>query len=348
MWQKILAAMRSFIALNPYLVLGLALFVLSVGILAIPATRHLWFKGWGLATKTPVASGLNEELASRTCLSCHADKEKKMSQKTGHRPFLEKRCIACHTPHDPKTNVSKLQAKDQIDLCTKCHDVSKKMTAANTHPPFKKGWCTACHDPHASDNPSILRLSQSDMCIACHNMYARFGAMKVQHKPFARQACLGCHDPHGSPNPVHTRYPLPDLCFNCHPTAARDMEMAVLHPPFSQAWCTNCHNPHASNWPRMIKAPDDSRQPFVDVCISCHGSGPMGRVGKVDLHVSHPVGISVRDGHNVIDPYTGEQLTCISCHHPHGSNAPRMWRRDRDSLCLGCHRKLTGRFNMPW
>ncbi len=354
MWQKIAAAVISFLRINSFLFAGLALLAVAVGVLAVPATRQIWFKGWSLATRTPVASGLADAVESRTCLNCHTDKEKKLSQKVPHQPFLEKRCTACHTPHDPKTNATRLKAKDLDTLCSQCHaadrqkKIADQMKMGNTHPPFKKAWCTACHDPHASDNPVMLRLPETDVCITCHNMYARFGTKQVQHAPFARQACLGCHDPHASPNPNHTRWPLPYLCFNCHPTAARDMEMAVLHPPFSQAWCTNCHNPHATNWPRMIKSADDSKQPFVDVCLSCHGGGPMGRVGKIDLHASHPVGISARDGREIIDPISGRQLSCISCHNPHGSNAPRMLRRDNDYLCLGCHRKLPGRLNMPW
>ncbi len=365
---RILAAAVRLIANNKLLFAGLGFFLGSVLVVSLPVTRDLWFQIWSQITRTPVAvpQALPDLQAvdGSACLTCHTDSQKKLAMATVHKPFADLQCATCHTGHDPQTFQTRLvnvdpATGDQSRLCGSCHDVQQYLGMSNIHVPFKNAWCTACHDPHASDvesatnamgvtsTNSLLKVHPSQICLNCHNMNLRYGLKKVQHPPFQMKACLGCHVPHASNNPKNTRLPLPYLCMNCHAIVARDMSLAVLHPPFSQAWCTMCHNPHATDYPRMAKAPEGSPQPFVDLCLQCH-QAQMARLPAINLHVSHPMGKSQRTGQDVVAPLTGNQLACISCHHPHGSNNPRMWRRDKDFLCLGCHRQLKGRFNMPW
>lgn len=351
---------------NRSLLTGLAFLLASVTVVLVPATRNMWFDIWGRITGTPVAIPQAlpdlQALDGSACLTCHADSQQKLGMKVVHKPFADLQCATCHTGHDPKTFATKLvnvTNGDQSQLCGSCHDTKQYLAMSNIHVPFKNAWCTACHDPHASNvdsatnaygvisTNSLLKVDPSQICLNCHNMNLRYGLLKTQHPPFKAKACLGCHVPHASNNPKNTRLPLPLLCMNCHPTVARDMSLAVLHPPFAQAWCTMCHNPHATNFPRMAKAQDTSQQPFVDLCLQCH-QAQMQRLPAIDLHISHPMGKYWKTGKDVIDPLTGNQVACISCHHPHGANNPRMWRRDKDFLCLGCHRQLKGRFNMPW
>lgn len=325
------------------LLAGLLLLLAVTSTIFLPGTRDLWRNMWRHLRPPGPAVVKPPDTVGGTCFRCHESMLDKLNKRAVHRPFAEGRCDVCHTRHDAKTFVTRLTAGVGEMCGSKCHsrDLEKYAKMSAQHVPYKKEWCTACHDPHGSDYESVLRMNPSRICLTCHNMNLRYGAKPVQHPPFKQRACLACHVPHASDNPKNTRLPLPYLCMNCHPIIARDMAASVLHPPFSQAWCVACHNPHAENHPRMVKAPKDSTQPFVDLCFTCHGSA-QARLRAIDLHISHPV------GGKKVDPITGKQLTCVSCHHPHGTNNPRMWKRDRDYLCLGCHRRLTGRFNMPW
>jgi predicted CXXCH cytochrome family protein len=305
---------------------------------------------WGLVTSAGVAAPGAEVAEAKSCAACHQNTFARVaSQKYPHRPFAEGKCSACHANHLVEKNLQKPYLKAPLgEVCRSCHDTSAQMKLQNKHVPFREGWCAGpCHDPHGSNQKFKLKEDPSEMCLSCHNMNVRYWSKKVQHPPFAQKACLGCHVPHASDYAKNTRLPLPYLCMTCHPIVAQQMAMPVLHPPFSQAWCTMCHNPHATDFPRMAKAPEGSTQPFVDLCLQCHGT-PQARLGAIKLHVTHPVGRDPKTGREYINPLTGEQMACVSCHHPHGSPNPRMWLRDRDFLCLSCHRVLGGRVNMPW
>ncbi len=366
------------LAANRTLVSGAAALLTAVLVVAVPTLRQEWLQlinGLMPVGQTQlVLPGTPPEAPGTACLSCHVDMERKLASKAVHRPFGELRCAYCHTDHavNPDgsrgpTTLKLVRNGDQKPLCGSCHVTADQLAMSNNHVPFKNGWCSACHDPHGSDveaatnyagllngeigvisTNSMLKVDPSQLCLNCHNMNLRYGFKRVQHRPFQYRACLACHVPHASNNAKNTRLPLPYLCMNCHPIIARDMSLSVLHPPFSQAWCTVCHSPHATNFPRMLKADDTSEQPVVDLCRGCHAGAITPRVRPIDLHISHPMGKYWKDGRIITDPLTGQQLSCISCHHPHSSNHPRMWRRDKDYLCLGCHRRLPGPKNMPW
>ncbi len=354
-WQGLVAKAASYISDNRLLSAGIALLIVVLISITVPPVRDFWYQTWGDIFGQPAPGGIvSAAQDNASCVNCHqARVDQLMARANQHLPFREQKCLDCHVAHpasadntisvDPNNRMLLRMSVDKV--CSSCHDtneqITKQLQMSSVHIPFKNGWCTGCHDPHASDQLMDLKLEPAELCLSCHNMNLRYGQAKVKHPPYQQNACLGCHVPHASNNTKNTRLAMPYLCMNCHPTVAQAMNMAVLHPPFSQAMCTMCHNPHGSDYPRMAKAPVGSTQPFADLCLQCH-SMPQARVGAIDLHKSHRVYGPIPD------PLTGQPVSCISCHQPHGSNNPRMWLRDKDFLCLGCHRLLPGRFTMPW
>jgi predicted CXXCH cytochrome family protein len=97
--------------------------------------------------------------------------------------------------------------------------------------------------------------------------------------------------------------------------------------------CQDCHDPHGSqNESHLVK-------PVNELCLSCHA-----HIRKQ----KHVVRTSSGEGHPLSgksDPSkkaSGRQMSCVSCHAPHGgavryffvSNAD-----DRMNLCQMCHNK---------
>jgi len=72
----------------------------------------------------------------------------------------------------------------------------------------------------------------------------------------------------------------------------------------------------------------------IDLCYECHPPDALG--------VSHPVGVSPKDGRARIPKdlptLAGDIITCITCHHGHGGNL-RYFARKRVSreICNSCH-----------
>lgn len=63
----------------------------------------------------------------------------------------------------------------------------------------------------------------------------------------------------------------------------------------------------------------------IDLCYSCHTRSELG--------ISHPV------GENVIDPNTGQMMTCTStCHRSHTAPYRYLLSLPGDgALCVSCH-----------
>ena len=72
----------------------------------------------------------------------------------------------------------------------------------------------------------------------------------------------------------------------------------------------------------------------IDLCYECHPPDALG--------VSHPVGVSPKDGKTRVPKdlptLAGGIITCITCHHGHGGNL-RYFARKRVSreICNSCH-----------
>ncbi|MBI5467299.1 MAG: cytochrome c3 family protein [Candidatus Kerfeldbacteria bacterium] len=115
------------------------------------------------------------------CFSCHGEVEEQLRQKVIHRPFLEGRCTACHDPHS--TANKWVLIRNSQELCLTCHRTGTSLSGHN-HPynvrprfrlrvPLKLSnngqlECISCHNPHAGDASHLLRVSQNQLCLSCH------------------------------------------------------------------------------------------------------------------------------------------------------------------------------------
>lgn len=153
--------------------------------------------------------------------------------------------------------------------------------------------------------------------------------------PPAAEACEGCHEAISAAHPDSTRADFQlaasagDLCAQCHQEFPGTK---TRHAPVAAGECLSCHDPHASAEPRLL------RLPLNDQCFECHERGGfrVHAVVGVDLGGSHPLSGGA-------DPARkGERFTCVSCHEPHASDTPFLWRfgaQETFDLCGKCHAK---------
>jgi predicted CXXCH cytochrome family protein len=153
------------------------------------------------------------------------------------------------------------------------------------------------------------------------------------HPPVEAGMCTGCHEPHqGDLEKLLLAGP-PELCYNCH---GKEMfEKENRHPPAAEGQCLICHNPHASQNPAMAILPVN------EVCLGCHPGVLKG---------PHAAGTFSLRGHPLegrADPKSryGE-LSCASCHDPHSSAFPTLFRYPAQTafeLCVNCHPNAYGK-----
>ena len=199
---------------------------------------------------------------------------------------------------------------------------------ASTHPAGidEHSNCLECHADHATGD--YVHPALKGGCISCHRIENRDGASYVAVQP--KQS---------------------DVCRACHPSAP------VEHPhfPYALGMCTRGHDPHSSRFAGLLRAKVN------DVCLDCHLSGRAKAVSRYlptieltsDYRFGHPYA-----GHPVsgsADPISGGEMSCISCHLPHGGNklhplqmgaeipehALNQNTETRD-MCEKCHMKLWG------
>ena len=274
------------------------------------------------------------EKGKKLCLTCHDANGKPgpsrasssfrvdLSRKVVHKPVGNGDCQDCHTQPHSSENPS-LLGKTVSDTCFRCHTKFEELYKFQ-HAAAKLGECAVCHDPHSSDNKSLLVAARiNDVCFKCHADDATRRAWV--HKPIAEKGCTTCHDAHGG----DYRFNLADaegnaLCLKCH--AGVGEKVKVKHKALDRYGCTACHSPHASdNAKGLVKAVNA-------LCVSCHQDQRDGaHIGSFSGR--HPVS-------GVPDPRRkGQDLSCTSCHVPHGSDNPKLFLASAtpQNLCQSCH-----------
>lgn len=220
----------------------------------------------------------------------------------------------------------------------------------NPPPGFQKDYfhmkhrdeCGACHvlKPSGSDKKPVSisafpaeklknsKISSSgSTCYSCHK---RLTSYPFIHGPSAVWSCLSCHDPEAA-TVYAVRKPDTKVCFGCHIEQKEEWERRrYFHGPYTTGSCTICHSPHAS------ENPSNLLRPIWDLCITCHTDKGSGRhiVAAVGGSYFHPT-------RGKQDPLKKDrELSCVSCHDPHASDSPRLWRLNVGSgfeLCRKCH-----------
>ena len=240
----------------------------------------------------------------------------------------------------------------EID-CLKCHAKMKKEKVV--HAAIDMG-CPSCHAgidaskvPHKKTSAFDRGLSaaQPDLCYGCHDK-ALF-SKKTVHAAVG-MGCTGCHNPHSSKNAKLLVAEAPDLCLTCHDKAAFNRKN--VHAPVAGGMCLGCHSPHSTDdIALLLKKP-------AATCLECHPDVSKKPHAVAGLSSNrHPLGIPkperkrskqtpeqapLKQPDEVKDPARpGKTFYCGSCHDPHSSDSPWLFRYKAKSsmeLCVNCHK----------
>ncbi len=263
------------------------------------------------------------------CLMCHPDK----AEAANVHPAVFMGCESCHAlvdatnmPHDFGGSPRGLAAEPP-DLCFFCHDSGMFSGKETVHMPVVAGMCTTCHNPHGSNEAKLLRATKPEVCYECHDKTKFYGP--TIHVPVGLGTCEACHEPHQSDNPkLFVGDGTQVVCFNCHDSSA--FEGTSVHPPVAAGLCTECHLPHAGQNAFLLLRRGNL------LCRKCHAD--------IEKQPHAIMGFS-QAGHPLRgrkDPIrAGKVFGCLSCHNPHASDSPRLFRYKADSmfdLCTYCHK----------
>ena len=261
------------------------------------------------------------------CKMCHSEK----AEAKNLHPAVHMGCTSCHKnvnasnmPHDFGGTDKGLSAEVPA-LCFKCHD-SKMFSGKNTvHMPVMGGMCTTCHDPHGSAEVKLLKAPKPEVCYECHDKTGFYGP--TLHEPVGVGACELCHEPHQSNNPKLLKADVQGICFNCHDS--KKFEGKTVHAPVAAGMCADCHLPHASQNAALLQRKGNL------LCRKCHA--------EIEKRPHAVMGFSAA-GHPLRgrkDPKrSGKIFGCLSCHLPHASESPRLFRYKADTMfdiCSYCH-----------
>lgn len=185
-----------------------------------------------------------------------------------------------------------------------------------------------CRECHALNSTTVITDEDeyNKFCRGCHqNLLTR----KYLHDAEVTGNCYTCHPPEDGP----VRFPLPDpVVSNCYACHENNTQGKKVHGPTSTGRCTICHDPHAADNPSLLK------KPTWNLCVTCHAEKTDG------VHVV--AGFVFGDSHPTKgweDPtQPGKDFSCASCHNPHSTDTPNLWKYDaqrRGQLCVVCHPK---------
>jgi DmsE family decaheme c-type cytochrome len=297
------------------------------------------------ATAADFAAAGNEPAKARMaedakCTTCHNEAWRKpvlSIYQTPHGNRADARapvCTSCHgrseghqkDPGGTEPDVvfagdDKAAADTQNGVCLTCHksDANRTLWMGSTHQDRGVA-CTNCHQVHTPNDKVRDKLTQPEVCFACHKEQ-RTQVNKPSHHPIpeGKMACSDCHNPHGSAGPkLMKRDSVNDTCYTCH--MEKRGPFVHNHEPVSED-CTNCHNPHGTTAENLLKA----RPPFL--CHQCHTpNGP--NVGQI---VGQGQERSFGGGAAQLSATTGGKSGinyfmargCVNCHtQVHGTNNP--------------------------
>ncbi|MEI6214247.1 MAG: cytochrome c3 family protein [Desulfuromonadales bacterium] len=198
------------------------------------------------------------------------------------------------------------------------------------HTAAREALCQSCHNMNPSPVQMNSSIEKNNPCFGCHK---KMLVQKYVHGPVGTYSCGYCHASKGNP-----KHAVPKtgagLCYECHADMSTQLKkQAFVHGPVEAGMCDACHDPHGSSYESQLRAP------INEVCLSCHG------------HIRnqvHIIRISSGGGHPLkggIDPAkkgSGREMSCISCHSPHGGAVRYFFvnkAEDRMQLCQMCHNK---------
>lgn len=171
---------------------------------------------------------------------------------------------------------------------------------------------------------SLTAAASSAICLKCHEntqgrSEERFNFRRSEHYRHG-VACIDCHSSH---SPKRTEFLLkesqPEGCYKCHQDQKASFARPFHHKvPEGGMNCSDCHNQHGGFQNKQLR----SYAGGENACLKCHTdkAGPFA-------YEHAPVKVE----------------GCQACHTPHGSNNPRLLKRNEVRfLCLECHSNTPG------
>jgi predicted CXXCH cytochrome family protein len=209
-------------------------------------------------------------------------------------------------------------------------ETPKEFAGTLLHRPEIESLCTPCHNMRPTAKQLVDVADKDNPCYSCHK---RMGNQKNVHTPVGMYSCVQCHPLQGSPKYAPVKRDAA-LCYSCHEDKKQEFrEFKFLHGPVAGDMCELCHDPHSSDYPGQIL------QPVNKLCLSCHEQVARGiHVIALGDGSSHPIA----DKLDPSDRGKGRELSCISCHNPHGGKARYYYITGNDNkmeLCQACHKK---------
>lgn len=170
-----------------------------------------------------------------------------LNKKYTHFPVAQGRCKDCHSPHlvsfgkriddeddwddldldeeeqaIPQGSKQGLLKKGGSALCYECHtkegahfEETGHSRVENLATNGEQTPCLGCHLPHASDYSSLTKLSEDQLCVACHSGYTPHHFLSFGSVKQGKLKCVECHEPHGMPG--NRRLLVQEnICSMCH------------------------------------------------------------------------------------------------------------------------------------
>jgi len=261
---------------------------LNPGVLAIGKTKH----------------GVKADKRTPTCTDCHGDSEKHRTHKGSDKPPKVDRSFRKST---------ETTAEVRNGACMTCHKGGNRMQWEGSQHASGDVACNSCHQVHNKKDKVRDKLTQGEVCFACHKEQRAETLRSSTHPVRAGGiACSNCHNVHGSNGPkLLVKNTTNETCWTCH--AEKRGPFLWEHPSASDD-CMNCHSPHGSNQPTLLKV----RQPYL--CSSCHIAGGHSTTG---IRSGNDLGAGVVPGGAATAASQMVGKSCTNCHtEVHGSNHP--------------------------
>jgi len=264
-----------------------------------------------------------------SCQSCHGASDDHVKNPGGKSPRLPPDVVFGMKHGSP--------ADTQNEACLTCHVSGLRTHWVGSEHQTRDVVCASCHTNHAPRDPVLFKVTQPDVCYACHQTQ-RAQTFRISTHPIdvGKVSCSDCHNPHGSTGPrLLVKNTVNETCWTCH---AEKRGPFLWEHPSAMDDCMNCHTPHGSTNPPLLRA----RTPWL--CQECHGDGAPhpGNVysasslpGGAVANVNRTGGVSGSNQLGVVNPVTGALVTqnnppaqlafraCLNCHqNVHGSNHP--------------------------
>jgi DmsE family decaheme c-type cytochrome len=260
--------------------------------------------------------GVRADARTPTCQGCHGESAKHLAGGKGmgnaSRPSPD-------VVFKSKTTVNVASAADtQSNACISCHKGGKRLHWDASQHQSRDIPCASCHAVHVKSDPVLAKVTQPEVCFACHKT-ERAQTHRISTHPLdaGKMACSDCHNPHGTTGPkLLAKNGVNDTCYTCH--AEKRGPFLWEHQPVTDD-CTNCHSPHGSVNASLLKA----RPPYL--CQECH-SGDHGAQINSGANLQAGNVTTVNGANPLANAAARAQLAsraCLNCHVlVHGSNHP--------------------------